>query len=302
VHPTRPVAVLAALAALLLSRPASAQSIPGAGLNGPPGALSAEAALVVDPEGRVLFAKNAEDERPPASLVKLMTLYLAYEDLERGKLDIEEPVQVSHYAALTPKYRMGLHPGGWVRLRVLLEGVAIASANDAATALAERLAGDEASFVERMNAKGRELGLAGTRFANAHGLPDPSQHSNARDLATLTTRLLHDHPDARLLLGGQTFVFNGRVYARHIPLFNDPGGVQALKTGFTREAGYNLAVAVWRGRQQFVMIVLGARTRALSFLDAKKLLHHAFVETGLEPAPDPEPKKPVRTRRAAAAR
>src|SRR2546422_498003 len=83
----------AALAALLLSRPASAQSIPGAGLNGPPGALSAEAALVVDPEGRVLFAKNAEDERPPASLVKLMTLYLAYEDLERGKLDIEEPVQ-----------------------------------------------------------------------------------------------------------------------------------------------------------------------------------------------------------------
>ena len=265
--------------------------------------VSAGSALVVDPEGHVLFAKNAEDERAPASLVKLMTLYLAYEDLDRGKVDIEEPVQVSHYAALTPKYRMGLRAGAWVPLRVLLEGVAIASANDAATALAERLSGDEAAFVERMNAKARELALPATRFANAHGLPDPSQRSSARDLAVLTTRLLHDYPDARILLGGQTFVFNGRVHVRHIPLFNDPLGVQALKTGFTREAGYNLAVSVWRGRQQFIMIVLGSRTRALSFLDAKKLLHHTFVEAGLEPAPEERPRpprKPARARRAAA--
>lgn len=305
-HPTRPFAVLAALAALLAFVPASAQSVHPPAPNGRPVAVSAEAALVVDPEGRVLFAKNADDERAPASLVKLMTLYLAFEDLDRGKADLDEPVPVSHYAALTPRYRMGLRAGEWVPLRVLLEGVAIASANDAATALAERLAGDEATFVERMNAKARELGLLGTRFANAHGLPDPTQRSSARDLAVLTTRLLQDYPTARTLLGGQTFVFNGRVYARHIPLFNDPGGVQALKTGFTHEAGYNLAVSAWRGGLQFVMIVLGARTRALSFLDAKRLLHYAFVETGLEPAADerprPEPKRPVRTRRAAASR
>ncbi len=296
--------VLAALAVLFAPLPAPAQTVHPPSPNGRPVALSAEAAVVLGPEGHVLFAKHAEDERAPASLVKLMTLYLAYEDLERGKADIEEPVQVSHYASLTPKYRMGLRAGEWVTLRVLLEGVAIASANDAATALAERLSGDEATFVERMNAKARDLGLQGTRFANAHGLPDPSQRSNAHDLAVLTTRLLHDYPGSRTLLGGQTFVFNGRVYTRHIPLFNDPGGVQALKTGFTREAGYNLAVSAWRGGQQFVMIVLGARTRALSFLDAKKLLHRAFVETGLEPDEhaSPEPKKPVRARRAAAAR
>jgi D-alanyl-D-alanine carboxypeptidase len=290
--------VLVALTALLAPLLASAQALP----NGRPVTVSAGSALVVDPEGRVLFAKNAEDERAPASLVKLMTLYLAYEDLDRGKVDIEEPVQVSHYAALTPKYRMGLRAGAWVHVRVLLEGVAIASANDAATALAERLSGDETAFVERMNAKARDLGLSATRFMNAHGLPDPSQRSSARDLAVLTERLLQDYPDARILLGGQTFVFNGRVHVRHIPLFNDPVGVQALKTGFTREAGYNLAVSVWRGRQQFIMILLGSRTRALSFLDAKKLLHHAFVETGLEPAPEQRarpPLRPARTRRRA---
>src|SRR4029077_3654227 len=128
-----------------------------------------------------------------------------------------------------------------------------------------------------------------------HGLPDPIQRSNARDLAVLTGRLLQDHTMSRPLLGGQTFVYRGRVYARHIPLFNDPGGVQALKTGFTQEAGYNLAVSAWRAGQQFVMIVLGARTRAQSFLDGKKLLRYGFSETGLEaqgeePRTQPTPK------------
>jgi D-alanyl-D-alanine carboxypeptidase (penicillin-binding protein 5/6) len=182
-----------------------------------------------------------------------------------------------------------------------MEGVAIASANDAATALAEHLAGDEAPFVARMNEKARELGLAGTRFANPHGLPEPGQRTNARDMATLMSRLPADHPESRTLLGGQTFVYAGRVYARHIFLFHDPGGVQALKTGFTREAGYNLAVTAWRNGQQFIMIVLGAHTRQASFLDAKKLLLHGFVETGIEP-PEPERRtkptkgKPARLR------
>jgi D-alanyl-D-alanine carboxypeptidase len=263
--------------------------------------FSAEALLLLDPDGRVIFAKNAENERAPASLVKLMTLYLACEDLDAGKVELDEPVTVSRHAATVGRYRMGLRTGEEVPLRVLLEGVAIASANDAASALAERLAGDEPSFVARMNEKGRELGLTGTRFANPHGLPDPIQRSNARDMATLTGRLIHDYPMSRPLLGGQTFIYRGRVYTRHIPLFSDPGGVQALKTGFTHEAGYNLAVSAWRGGQQFLMIVLGARTRALSFLDGKKLLHYGFIETGLEvPVVKPTPvRKPVRTRRAA---
>ncbi|MBI4636597.1 MAG: D-alanyl-D-alanine carboxypeptidase [Candidatus Rokubacteria bacterium] len=296
-HPTRLLTLLVVGVALLAPAAAVAQ-------NGRSPAVTAEAVLLLDPEGRPLYAKNAEQEHAPASLVKLMTLYLAFEALAAGRADLEEPVSVSLYAAWTPRYRMGLRAGEPVPLRVLLEGVAIASANDAATALAERLAGDEATFVARMNEKGAELGLAGTRFANPHGLPDPAQHSNARDLAELTARLVRDHPMSRAMLGGQTFVYNGRVYARRIPLFHDPGGVQALKTGFTKEAGYNLAVSAWRDGQQFVIILLGSRSRAMSFLDAKRLLQFGFVEAGLDPPAEPKspplPKRSVRAKRATA--
>lgn len=262
-------------------------------------ALSAEAFLLLDPEGRTLHAKNAAAERAPASLVKLMTIYLACEALDSAAASLDQMVTISRHAATTPRYRMGLRAGKQVPVQVLLEGVAIASANDAATALAEHLAGDEATFVERMNERGRDLGLADTRFANPHGLPDPAQRSTARDLAELTSRLLRDCPMSRPLLGGQTFVYNGRVYTRHIPLFNDPGGVQALKTGFTNEAGYNLSVSAWRNGQQFLMIVLGSRSRALSFLDAKRLLRFGLAEAGLEEPVEPRrpPRRPSRARR-----
>lgn len=287
--------LLLTLVVLLAPAVASAQ-------RGRPLAVNAEAVLLLDPSGKILFSKNADHDRAPASLVKLMTLYLAGEDIEAGRVDLDEMVTVSAHAAATPKYRMGLRAGQEVPLHVLLEGVAIASANDAATALAERLAGDEGTFVARMNDKAKELGLTATRFANPHGLPDPLQRSNARDLAELTGRLIQDYAMVRPLLGGQTFIWNGRVYARHIPLFKDPGGVQALKTGFTNEAGYNLAVSAWRAGQQYLMIVLGARTRAHSFLDAKKVLHYGFVESGIEPPDTPKParptKRPIRTRRA----
>lgn len=256
-------------------------------------AVSAEAVILLDTGGRELFAKNADAERSPASLVKLMTLYLAFADLAAGRAELDELVPVSHNAAQTPRYRMGLRAGELVPFRTLLEGVAIASANDAATALAERLAGDEATFVARMNDQARALGLSSTTFANAHGLPDPNQRSSARDLAVLTARLLADHPASRTMLGGQMFVYAGRVYVRHIPLFRDPLGVQALKTGYTLDAGYNLAVSAWRAGQQFIMILLGSRTRSRSFLEAKRLLRYGFVETGVEPSRDGPPAQPA---------
>jgi D-alanyl-D-alanine carboxypeptidase len=258
--------------------------------------VNAEAVLLVDAEGRTLYAKNAEHERAPASLVKLMTLYLAFSALESRRADPDETVTVSALAAATPRSGLGLRAGNQVPLRLLLEGVAIASANDAATALAEHLTGTEAAFVTLMNDTAREMGLTATRFTNPHGLPDPEQRSNARDMATLTLRLLHQHPAARPLLGGQTFIFRGHVYARHIPLFRDPLGVQALKTGFTHEAGYNLAAAAWREGQQFVMVVMGCRSRAHSFLDAKRVLRFGFVETGID-LPEPAPRRPARARR-----
>jgi D-alanyl-D-alanine carboxypeptidase len=230
-----------------------------------------------------------------------MTLYLACEALEAGRAQWEDPVLVSHRAALTPRYRMGLKTGESAPLRTLLEGVAIASANDAATAVAEHLGGTEEAFVAAMNAKAEELGLTHTHYSNAHGLPDPAQRSTAEDLARLTQRLLEDYPSSRPLLGGATFVYRGRVYSRRIPLFQDPGGVQALKTGFTREAGYNLAISAWKSGQHFVLIVLGSQTRSLSFRDAKTVLRYGFYETGLEVAP-PAPAPPVKRKAPVAPR
>lgn len=267
--------------------------------NGRPLTVSAESVLLVDPEGQILFAKNPGEEHAPASLVKLMTLYLAFEDLDAGRVRWYDPATVSVNAARTPRYRMGLRAGERVPFGVLLEGVGIASANDAATAVAEHLAGDEETFVTRMNEKARELNLGRSRFANPHGLPDPSQRSTATDLALLTDHLLQDFPQVRTILGGRTFVYRGRVYQRRIPLFNDPGGVQALKTGFTKEAGYNLAVAAWRSGRRFLCILLGSETRVLSFVDAQKLLQYGFSQTGLELPADnhrPLPRKNQRPR------
>ena len=255
-------------------------------------ALSADSVILLDADGKVLFAKNPAEDHAPASLTKLMTLYLAYEDLEAGRAEWDEGVTVSRRAADTPRYRMGLRAGQTVALGTLLEGVAIASANDAAAAVAEHLAGNEEAFVHRMNAKAQLMGLAATRFANPHGLPDPLQRTNAQDMASLIGQLVTDFPASRTILGGKTFVFRGRVYARRIPLFDDPGGVQALKTGFTNEAGYNLAIAAWRAGQRFLLIVLGSQTRSLSFRDARKLLQYGFIANGLDIGDDP-PRRPV---------
>lgn len=266
---------------LLLAAPVALGAEPA------PPAVTAEAVLLMDLEtGRVLYAKNAQDDRAPASLVKLMTLYLAYADLHAGKVRLGEPVIVRPTAAGTPRFRMGLVAGQVVPFETLLAGVAIASANDAATAVAEHLAGSEEAFVARMNAEAQRMGLGQTVFANPHGLPDPAQRTTARDMAVLAEQLLTDFPESRELLGETEFAWRGRVYGRRVPLFRDPGGVAALKTGYTLEAGYNLAVAAGKAGHRLLCIVLGAETRGLSFLDARRLLKFGFGEPVREPRGD----------------
>lgn len=295
----RTVALAVILVTLLAAAAVSAAPRNGQGLG-----LSADSVLLLDADGKVLFAKNPLEDHAPASLTKLMTLYLAYEDLEAGRAEWDEGVSISRRAAETPRYRMGLRTGEKVPLGILLEGLAIASANDAAAAVAEHLAGSEEAFVHRMNYKAQLMGLAATRFANPHGLPDPLQRTTAQDMATLIGHLVTDFPASRTILGGKTFVFRGRVYARRIPLFDDPGGVQALKTGFTNEARYNLAIAAWRAGQRFLLVVLGSQTRSLSFRDARKLLQYGFIANGLDIGDDPPRRSappPRRGRRSSAA-
>jgi D-alanyl-D-alanine carboxypeptidase len=173
---------------------------------------------------------------------------------------------------------MGLRSGKVVPFEVLLAGVAIASANDAAMAVAEHVGGTESAFVERMNEEAQRMGLTHTTFANPHGLPDPRQRTTARDMALLTQTLLREFPESREVLGQTQFTWGGRIYSRRIPLFRDPGGVTALKTGYTLEAGYNLAVVAGRAGHVVLCIILGADTRGLSFLDAGRLLRFGFGE------------------------
>jgi len=273
------VATLLALAAGIASPAmAASEATPGQPLvtNVP---VSAEAVLLVDLEtGKVLLEKNAEGERAPASLVKMMTLYIAYEDLRAGTVTRGEPVTIGPDVTRTPRFRIGLVTGQVVPFETLLAAVAIASANDAATAVAERLAENEEKFVERMNAEAERMGLTHTVFANPHGLPDPRQHTTARDMATLAEHLLRDFPESRVLLGDTDFMWRGRIFRRLSPLFKDPGGVTALKTGFTLEAGYNVTVAAARAGQRLLCVVLGAETRGLSFIDAGRLLKFGFGE------------------------
>ena len=272
--------VLALAFALAAPSPATAATqgaAPGAPAASVP--VSAEAVVLIDLEtGKVLYQKNAEEDRAPASLVKMMTLYIAYEELRAGNVTRNEPVTIGPNAIRTPRFRIGLMTGQVVPFETLLAAVAIASANDAATAVSERLAGNEQKFVERMNAEAERLGLTHTVFANPHGLPDPRQRTTARDMAALAEHLLRDFPESRVLLGDTDFPWRGRVFRRRIPLFRDPGGVTALKTGFTLEAGYNIAVAAGRAGQRLLCVVLGAETRGLSFLDAGRLLKFGFGE------------------------
>jgi D-alanyl-D-alanine carboxypeptidase len=283
---------MAALAAavifgLALEGGMSAGAAAASGSNGHVGTVpvSAEAVVLIDLEtGKVLFEKNPEGDRAPASLVKLMTLYLAFDELRTGRVTRADAVTVSTNTMRTPRFRMGLMAGQVVPFETLLAGVAIASANDAATAVAEHLAENEERFVERMNAEGERMGLTHTVFANPHGLPDPRQRTTARDMATLAEHLLRDFPESRALLGDTDFKWRGRVFQRRISLFKNPGGVTALKTGFTLEAGYNVAVAAGRAGQRLLCVVLGAETRGMSFIDAGRLLRFGFGEPPTPPS------------------
>ncbi len=233
--------------------------------------LTAAAAIVLDQNGAPRFAQHAEMPRAPASLVKLMTLYLAFEALARGRVAPDTAVTVSRYAAMTPHPRLPLRAGDRIRFRTLLQAVALRSSNAAATAVAEVIAGDEATFVSHMNAAAATLGLTATRFATSHGLPHRHQMTTALDMARLLRHLSREHSTAVALLRETELRFRGVRYDRRIPLLRRRS-ILALKTGFTWEAGYNLALASREQGVECYIVVLGAPSRARSFADGQKLL------------------------------
>jgi D-alanyl-D-alanine carboxypeptidase len=221
------------------------------------------AAIVVDAAtGTVLHADHADARRHPASLTKMMTLYLLFEALETGELRESTPLPVSAAAARQPPTRLGLAAGTSIRASDAVLAMAVRSANDVAVVVAEALASSEAAFVARMNAKARTLGLRATRFRNASGLPHPEQVTTARDIALLATALQRDFPARYRVFSARDFVYAGSRYRNTNDLLGEVPGVDGIKTGYIRASGYNLAASVLRGGHRYIVVAMGAPTIA----------------------------------------
>ncbi len=227
--------------------------------NGGPGANAGGPEIVIDGDsGAVLYAQDAGRGWYPASLAKMMTLYLAFQALAQGELSPYEQLTISPQAAAQPPTNIGLQAGDKISVREALLATATASANDAAVALAERIAGNEESFAEHMTRQAVALGMTGTRFRNATGLPDPQQHTTARDMALLAYHLLHDFPEQFPLFSRTGATVHGQVLTHTNQHFLEYPGADGIKTGFTCDSGYNLAASQQTDGLRLIGVVLGA--------------------------------------------
>ena len=239
--------------------------------------LEAKAWLLTDfHSGQSLASHNAAERVEPASLTKLMTAYLTFAALRSKTLEPEQTVPVSERAWRAEGSRMFLELRKPVKVDELIRGMIVQSGNDACIALAEAIAGSEEAFVESMNKQARQLGLTGTRFANATGLSHPQHYSTAQDLATLALAIMRDFPEFYPLYSTREFRYNGISQAnRNRLLWMDPT-VDGLKTGSTENAGHCLVASAKRGERRLISVVLGARSDAARAAESQKLLNHGF--------------------------
>jgi len=238
--------------------------------------------------GAVLQQGNPDLQRYPASLTKLMTLYLTFEALKENRISLDQAVPVSIHAASMEPSKLGLVPGTYLTVEQGILGLVTKSANDAACALGELLAGgDEQRFAQMMTQKARSLGMSSTTFRNASGLPDSEQVSTARDFATLTRHLIQDFPDEYHYFSVPAFMFHGREVPNHDPMLRIYPGADGLKTGYTVEAGLNLVTSAIRGNVRLIGVVLGARTSGQRSAVMADLLDQGFQQEGVPLVPRP---------------
>ena len=237
----------------------------------------AQAAVLIDAlTGQVLYEQNPSVKIPPASFVKVMTLYLAYDALRAGQLKLEDMVTVSEKAWRIQGSKMFIKVGDRVKVEDLLKGIAIASGNDACIALAEHIAGSEETFVTKMNEKGRLLGLKETHFNNSHGMPVDDQYTTAMDMATLSRRYIEDHPGALALHSSTEYEYNGIRQGNRNTLLQKNIGVDGLKTGHVEESGYHLVATAKRDGQRMIAVVMGCDKVKKRAPEAQKLLEYGF--------------------------
>lgn len=244
-----------------------------------PAALASDryAAIVFDATtNEVLHADQADERRYPASLTKMMTLYLLFDALERGEIRLTDTIVASRRAQQQPPSRLGVRAGDTVMVEDAIQALVTRSANDVAVMVAEKLEGSESRFAARMTAKARALGMRDTRYANASGLPDPGQITTARDMLVLSQALFRDHPNRYRYF--QTASFSWRnIYARnHNSLLGRVEGVDGIKTGYTRASGFNLASSAQRNGHRIFAVVLGGESAAARDAQMAFLIDNAF--------------------------
>ena len=268
---------LVALLVLFLSASATAVTLVPA----PPG-INADAYLLIDfATGEVLVEHNIDTRLPPASLTKLMTSYILAEEVDAGRLSLDDEVTVSRNAwSQNPKCRgsslMWIEPGKSVTVGELEQGIAISSGNDATVAIAEHIAGSEEAFVALMNRYAEELALTATHFENTHGLPNSDHLTTARDLGSLAIATIRDHPDRYRVYRQQSYTYNDITqYNRNHLLREDPS-VDGLKTGYTSVAGYGLVASAEREGMRLISVVLGSNSTRSRKAETRSLLNYGF--------------------------
>jgi D-alanyl-D-alanine carboxypeptidase len=221
------------------------------------------AAIVVDGNsGETLYARNEHELRHPASVTKVMTLYLLFEQLEKGRLRLDTPLMISAHAAAQAPSKLGLQPGETISVENAIKAVVTKSANDIACAIAENIGGDERSFAQMMTRKAHALGMRNTHYANASGLPDPAQITTAYDLSVLGRAIQDRFPRYYRYFSIHSFAYNGALHGNHNHLLGRVEGMDGIKTGYTRASGFNLLTSVRRGNHHIVAVVMGGATAA----------------------------------------
>jgi D-alanyl-D-alanine carboxypeptidase len=251
-----------------------------------------QSSIVVDYDtGEVLHAVEPDAPAFPASLTKMMTLYLVFEAIEAGRLTPETRLKVSARAAGMPPTKLGLRAGSTIRVEDAVMALVTKSANDMASTIAENLGGDEERFAEQMTRTARRIGMARTTFRNASGLPNPEQRTTARDLATLATRLITDHPRHYRVFSRRSFTYGSRKLGNHNRLLASYAGMDGIKTGYINASGFNLAASAVRDGRRVVAVVLGGGSAGSRDVHMSKLLDRAFVRLAKA---RPSPSRPTR--------
>ncbi len=239
--------------------------------------IKARAAVVINSvSGQVVFAQEPDREIPPASLTKLMTLYIAFDAIDEGHVSLDDDVRISRKSWLTGGSKMFLEVGSSVPLETLLKGIAVVSANDACVAVAEHIAGVEEVFVEKMNKKAAAIGLNNSVFKNSHGLPCKGQYVTTKDMAMLAYNYIKDHPQVLKIHSVKQMTYNNITQRNRNGLLWLDNGVDGLKTGWFSSAGFHIVATAHRNGDRFIAVVMGAHDQKDRENAAMKLINYAF--------------------------